>query len=309
MRHILLVEQAPASSHADWAASLPSGFTLEICRAPEQLATIIGERPPVLIIVPLSSDTTGADVRLAHRLTEAHPEIPLVAWCAEEAAIGNAVLHAARAGVEHFAFAGVDSLGTVLNRLVPEGTVDVAHVVRAALAALPPLASNLIQAMLSSDRRLTTVADLAAAVGLAERTLLRRCAARSWPSPRTFLRWGGLLRGLLALEVTGDADLAAAAAGCRTPRLFFSRLCATTGTRAHTPVRQVVDVVLAAIAEALQPAAGTATLPTGSARARSASKRIRRDECGEDGAETADGAQLEWPHPSVALREVTKRAG
>ncbi len=85
-------------------------------------------------------------------------------------------------------------------------------------------------------------ASLAAAVGVSERTLVRRCARDRWPAPGRILDHGLLLRGLRVAHAEGSLAAGAAAAGCddekpgRAAVEFRRRLDEAAGTRIRRPL-------------------------------------------------------------------------
>jgi hypothetical protein len=141
------------------------------------------------------------------------------------------VLHAARAGADHFAFRHVDDFPSVLRRLVTPtemailepASPDIDDIERArarvglrraarrhryaerapvtVLGMLPasvsPLLRRIIHACLSPVAP-ATVDELAVSIALPKRTLARDIARRGWPAPHVLLNWGRLFRGAAA---------------------------------------------------------------------------------------------------------------
>jgi hypothetical protein len=137
------------------------------------------------------------------------------------------VLHAARAGAEHFAFRHSDDFPTVLRKLVaPEGLSVVqggldedrdrprnslrrsirrpryaerapAAVLGMLPASVSPLLRRIIHACVSSMPP-ETVDELATRIALPKRSLSRDVSRRGWPAPHVLLKWGRLFRGAAA---------------------------------------------------------------------------------------------------------------
>lgn len=71
---------------------------------------------PVLVVALRDVDE-GSFIPFVAAVRRRWPALPLVAWTGVGGAWGRDVLLAARAGVQHFAFAGVDALGEVVSSL------------------------------------------------------------------------------------------------------------------------------------------------------------------------------------------------
>jgi hypothetical protein len=141
------------------------------------------------------------------------------------------VLHAARAGAEHFAFRDADDFDSVIGTLVGTSTDDdgespdrepdevsrararasirrraerrryTERAPAAALSVLPATISPLLRRIIHvcvAPSPPSTVDELAARIALPRRTLARDVARRGWPAPHILLQWGRLFRGAAA---------------------------------------------------------------------------------------------------------------
>jgi hypothetical protein len=301
---LLVVDSSPQSVRLPWATRVAPEDALSLCTDPARVGESLSPAPQ-LVIVPLTRDTAADVVPLVSTLRRLVPGVPVVAWCAADPLLGQVVPKIARAGVEHFAFEEVDALADVVRAVArtqaPNGTV----LAREAIAALPPLASRLLEMSVFAERPVSTVSALGAAVGLSERTLLRRCAARGWPCPRTILRYAALIRGLLVLEQTGDIEAASHAAGYRSPRVFRTRVRSASSTPPALPAVETLRALLLVVRQLFVGVIGMAP----SAQPERPSERAWREKGLEHRLQPAGGAELERPQPGVPLRQITKRAG
>lgn len=206
-------------------------FRLEFQRADDQLVQRLRDACPSLVVVGLRGRRGTAVGALVRRIKSWCPQLPIVVACLDESAPGREILHAARAGAEHFAFRHVDDFPSVLRRLVgpeesdqsrrPVSGIDELQQARAraglrraarrhryserapaaVLSMLPatisPLLRRIIHACLAPVPP-ETVDELAARIALPKRSLTRDVARRGWPTPHVLLKWGRLFRGAAA---------------------------------------------------------------------------------------------------------------
>src|SRR5438477_10308569 len=93
-------------------------FALEFHDVGDLLVAGLPDECPALVVVALRGRRGTAVGALIRRVKSWCPQLPIVVACLDESAPGREVLHAARAGAEHFAFRHVDDFPTVLRRLV-----------------------------------------------------------------------------------------------------------------------------------------------------------------------------------------------
>jgi hypothetical protein len=216
------------------ALSVRSGdpsFQLEFLADGDQLVARLRDSCPSLLVVGLRGRRGTAVGHLVRRVKSWCPQLPIVVACLDESSPGREVLHAARAGAEHFAFRHVDDFPSVLRRLVTPtemailepASPDIDDIERArarvglrraarrhryaerapvtVLGMLPasvsPLLRRIIHACLSPVAP-ATVDELAVSIALPKRTLARDIARRGWPAPHVLLNWGRLFRGAAA---------------------------------------------------------------------------------------------------------------
>jgi hypothetical protein len=205
-------------------------FRLEFQRDGDQLVQRLRDECPSLVVVGLRGRRGTAVGALVRRIKSWCPQLPIVVACLDESAPGREILHAARAGAEHFAFRHVDDFPSVLRRLVgplpdpalrqavemndleqARARVGLRRAARrnryserapaAVLSMLPatisPLLRRIIHACVASVPP-ETVDELASRISLSKRTLTRDVARRGWPPPHVLLKWGRLFRGAAA---------------------------------------------------------------------------------------------------------------
>ncbi|HYD51624.1 MAG TPA: helix-turn-helix domain-containing protein [Gemmatimonadaceae bacterium] len=196
-----------------------TGFTVEHCVHPEHLPRRLRLAPPSAIVLPLRPGAAPAAEATIREVRALCPEVPVVVYC-PPGPDGAAVLAAARAGAEHFAFAPADDLTRVLTRVIaPRASATASRgAAEARLSALPSLARRLLEVAMRADPPPTKVPALARAMGLNTRSLRRMLTRRGWPPPKTLLDAGRALRALLALADGEHPAHAATAAGFASPR-------------------------------------------------------------------------------------------
>lgn len=302
MRLVLVIDRTPAALRLPWENRIPSDFSLSLRRDADSLASSADERPEV-IVIPLASESAGDVTSLAGTLRRLAPKVPIVAWCLDGSRLGRTLLRMARAGIEHFAFEEVDTLPNVLRTVTSRPPLTGVALVREALDELPPMAEQMLSRVVFSTAPIATVAALGEAMAVSERTLLRRCAARGWPCPRTIVRLGLLLRGLLTLEETGEIELAARYAGYRSARVFRGALRGATTTAHGAPAVETVATLLVVVRQLVGRGVGAGSQPE------RAAERGWREKGPQYRGQPAGGAELERSHSGVPLGQVTKRAG
>jgi len=206
-------------------------FSLEFHPGGDSLVDNLRDECPSLVVIGLRGRRGTAVGALVRRIKAWCPQLPVVVACLDESAPGREILHAARAGAEHFAFRPVDDFPSVLGAIVAPaaravkppaiGTIDDISRARAlgdwrrpvrrtryaerapsaVLGMLPasvsPLLRRIIHACVASVAP-ETVDELAMRIALPKRSLGREVARRGWPAPRVLLKWGRLFRAAAA---------------------------------------------------------------------------------------------------------------
>ena len=99
-------------------------FALEFHSGGDSLVDDLRDECPSLVVIGLRGRRGTAVGALIRRIKSWCPQLPVVVACLDESAPGREVLHAARAGAEHFAFRHVDDFPTVLRALVTTDDVE-----------------------------------------------------------------------------------------------------------------------------------------------------------------------------------------
>jgi hypothetical protein len=208
-----------------------ASFVLEFQPQNDQFIERLRDRCPSLVVLGLRSRRGAALGALIRRIKSWCPELPVLIACLDESVEGREVLHAARAGAEHFAFRDVDDFESVIRALVDPAGASSGSVLAlesddlgrararaavrrrsqrrryaeraptAALSLLPatisPLLRRIIQVCVAQSPP-ATVDELASRLALPKRSLAREVARRGWPAPHVLLQWGRLFRGAAA---------------------------------------------------------------------------------------------------------------
>lgn len=205
-------------------------FRLEFKRDSDELVQQLRDECPALVVVGLRGRRGTAVGALVRRIKSWCPQLPIVIACLDESAPGREIMHAARAGAEHFAFRHVDDFPSLLRKLVApaldstdqaaSGIDDLeqararagfrragrrnryserapAAVLSMLPATISPLLRRIIHACVASVPP-ETVDELASRIALPKRSLTRDVARRGWPAPHVLLKWGRLFRGAAA---------------------------------------------------------------------------------------------------------------
>lgn len=209
-----------------------SSLTLEFQPQGDQLIEQLRDRCPSLVVLGLRNRRGAALAALIRRIKSWCPELPVLVACLDDCMEGREILHAARAGAEHFAFRDSDDFETVIRTLVlgEDAAADAADAAASdelgrararasmrrraqrrryaerapatALSMLPatisPLLRRIIHVCVASAPP-ATVDELAMRIQLPKRSLARDVARRGWPSPHVLLQWGRLFRGAAAV--------------------------------------------------------------------------------------------------------------
>ena len=227
-RIVVVGRRDDALGRAVTARTSEQSFVLEFHPGGDELVDSLRDECPSLVVIGLRGRRGPAVGALIRRIKSWCPQLPIVVACLDESAPGREVLHAARAGAEHFAFRHADDFPTVLRTLVARElqarvSNDIDDIGRAraraelrrqprrnryaerapsaVLGMLPSSVSPLLRRMIHACVVAVppeTVDDLASRMGLAKRSLAREVSRRGWPAPHVLLKWGRLFRGAAA---------------------------------------------------------------------------------------------------------------
>lgn len=332
MPHVLILatHHAPAAARlveritSQLTADLRPGDRITHCGDLRRIVEAVQQRPDI-VLAPLAYEGEGGFEAAVTAVRHLMPTIPIVACC--DVSVGaDALLTAERARVSHFAVPAVDDVATIVRDVMgtaqgtgtarrsaspPPANGTQADALDELLAALSSLPARLLMAAVS-DRPPRTVPELAAGVGMAERTLTRRCARYGWPTPTMILRYGLLLRGMRVALATGSMSAGAVAAGCedahgRAVEYFRGRLNAATNGAMRQPLAEGLVPLCTMLAERFGVVAGGERPRRRPTRTRSPRRpplppdRPRVEEGGDDGPEGPGGAKLQGPAPGIAL--------
>jgi len=285
------------------------------------------DRKPDIVLAPLAYEGEGGFRAAVEAVRVLAPEVPIIACC-DVSVRPEAILAAAAADVDHLAVPAVDDIGAVVRDVLTPDDVRLARrpaqqagsdALEELIAALPAFAARLVMAAVS-EKAPRTVGELAAGVGLSERTLTRRCARWQWPTPTMILRYGRLIRGVRVALATGSVEEGAIAADCpgdpvRAATYFRARLAAATSGALRQPLTEGLVPLCVVVAERFgitgdgEPRRPRVPRARKARRTTLAAEGTRVEEGGGDGVERAGGAQLESPAPRVSLELGPQRAG
>lgn len=144
-------------------------------------------------------------LRVLHRVHDAFPDHPMVAWCNFRTIHPQELLAIARAGVQDIVRHDLDELRFVFARIMASATQRVVGVqIARRLHDLVPvrLQGVLLYALEHADERIGRDA-FAAVFGISRRTLHSRLADANLPVTREFLTWARIFVACALLEQPG----------------------------------------------------------------------------------------------------------
>jgi AraC-like DNA-binding protein len=165
-----------------------------------ELAT--DERGAVVLTEP--RDRAGCPIAPCIRsLRLGYPSVPIVAYLASPAVESRDIVDLVRAGASELVRSGFDDVGVVLRAALTSAHVScTAHLVRREVAQLiPARVSDIVDFCLDHGGHSLNVAQLAHALGIDRRTIVRRLTEAHLPGPQELIGW---CRILLAARLLDD---------------------------------------------------------------------------------------------------------
>jgi AraC-like DNA-binding protein len=160
--------------------------------------------PMAMIVEPRDCDgrpTAG----IVRQLANAHPTLPIVAYCHAGYQYSRDILELAAAGAHELLFHGVDDSGVALRGVLTSASqaCAAAQIMRAIASEVPPALVPLFEFCLAYPERATSVQAVAHVLGVHRKTLVNYCAQASLPPPSAILAWCRLLLVGHFLETPG----------------------------------------------------------------------------------------------------------
>jgi hypothetical protein len=126
-RIVVVGRKDDALGRAVTARTSEQSFVLEFHPGGDSLVDGLRDECPSLVVIGLRGRRGTAVGALVRRIKAWCPQLPIVVACLDESAPGREILHAARAGAEHFAFRHADDFPAVLRSLVAREVESRAH--------------------------------------------------------------------------------------------------------------------------------------------------------------------------------------
>lgn len=179
-----------------------------------QLTVWLAERRAVAgFLVALS--TRGDSDTAIRQARGARPATPIIACAAPDPCSAGLFVRAVQAGADHVALNSADEIQHTVERVFAEAMqapecADAAH---RALPWIPALAQPMVAYCTMSARRRPTVVDVAAALGVSERSLYRLLGGLQLPTPETTIGWCRLFVAAQMIESGRSIDTVAISLG------------------------------------------------------------------------------------------------
>lgn len=214
-----------------------------VARSVPRVAAIIAE--------PYDISRTPTAPILA-RLRAEYPGVALIGYCQPGHKHSTEIIALARAGVHDLVFRGVDDTTLTLQQALARASQSSAShgVLQVLRPRLPAAALPIVEACVQYAWPDLSSRDLARALGMNIKTLVRRCRTSDLPAPGALLTWVRLMIVAYLLEAEGRSlEQIAAALGMSSAsplRNLFKRYTGKRAleVRAHGGVGAVVDAFL-----------------------------------------------------------------
>jgi len=158
------------------------------------------------VVVLPTRDVTGSDaIRTIREIAVARPRVAIVGYCRAGSQYYTDIRALAAAGVHQFVFIGIDDAGVAFRAVLDAARRQcAAECVMEALCSIVPAALHpVVEAALAKPETVTTVSELADALGVHRKTLFNRCERADFLPPAELLTWVRLALVAYMLETTG----------------------------------------------------------------------------------------------------------
>lgn len=177
-------------------------IAVESMQAAEQTLATASSRPTVAVVS--ATDAQGRNcLPLVRALTQLRPTVPVIGYCSADGIGSRDVLTLVRAGVHDVMFRGVDEHARAVRRFVDTASKScgVDDIVRAITPGLHATLLPFVRFCLEHPR-VTSVAAVAAAMGLHRKTLYVHCRDAAAPPPGILITWCRLLSAAHLLDTS-----------------------------------------------------------------------------------------------------------
>jgi AraC-like DNA-binding protein len=164
----------------------------------ELTASLIG-----VVLEPRDADGTPVTA-FVHWCARYAPAVPLVAYCDPGADASRDIIDLSRAGVHELMFRGVDDSPARLRDVVDAGlrASAAARTVSLLMPHVPPPLQPLVEYCVYHPNAATTVASVAAGLGVHRKTLVNLCARVGFPPPGFVIGWSRIMHAAVLLSTT-----------------------------------------------------------------------------------------------------------
>lgn len=158
------------------------------------------------VVVLPPRDSSGAEAeRTIHMIVTERPGVAVVAYCQAGLHHSTDIRALAAAGVHQFVFSGIDDSGVTFRAVLDAARRQCAAewVMQQLAPVVPPALHPMVEVMLARADAITTIGDLAGALGVRRRTLFNRCERAGFLPPAELLAWVRLALVAHLMTTTG----------------------------------------------------------------------------------------------------------
>ncbi len=190
---------------------------IKVCRTRVALFSAMHRCAARCVVIEFGGLLDAAAGPMIRRVRDACPKIPIVGLCVSSPRAAEAIVDAANAGVDGVVLTGQGDIGAEIERVLARQRQE--PMVAAALSCIPERRSRIAHqllhcAMLHAEDGLN-VGQLAQALGIPRRTLVRHFAVVGLPTPHDVVAWARVLVASELLENTNrQLSLVAKEIGC-----------------------------------------------------------------------------------------------
>lgn len=193
---------------------------VRFCADGPELLAATRRYPARCIVLDIAGLSNGSIPAIIRRLRPISHEAPIVGVCTLSSHAADEIVQAVRAGLHGLVICGFDNVPAEVTRVV--SARQSLHVLRPALACLPETHSSAVRAFLRyatvNATRAPSVAQIAVALGIPHRTLVRRFASAHLPTPHEVAAWARVLIAVALLERGRPIGEVTRGVGCRSSR-------------------------------------------------------------------------------------------
>jgi AraC-like DNA-binding protein len=194
-----------AAARLRLTSALATRFDVAFCDRCSELSSLARQTEVVMLIAePRDRDGTSV-AHVVARLRGDLSSRPILAYVPQQLSSSRDILDMANAGVTDLIRAGFDDDGLALRSALRNAAINcTSNFVRSHIAGvIPEDALPIVMFILDEARASLSVSEIARALGMSRRTLLRRLQRDRLPAPRSLIGWCRLILAARLMEDAG----------------------------------------------------------------------------------------------------------